>query len=112
DFAEDFSTTRAPGIEELFANLETTTRAETTEVFVGDITGDTARALVAVDVEATSAASGTQQLTDLTFVVDLVHLDGEWLVDRVNPAPQPDLTGDGVEQPPATTTTTAPAPAP
>ena len=106
-FAEDFETTRAPGIEELFSNLGTTTDATTTEVFVGDVTGDTARALVVVDVVATSDASGTQELTDLTFVLELVRVDGHWLVDNVVPAPQPDLTGDGIEPPSATTTTTA-----
>ena len=107
DFAEDFETTRAPGIEELFANLGTTTDATTTEVFVGDLTDDTARALVVVDVVATSDASGTQQLTDLSFVLELVLVDGRWLVDNVVPAPQPDLTGDGIEPPGATTTTAA-----
>lgn len=105
DFAEDFETTRAPGIEELFANLGTTTDATTTEVFVGDLTEDSARALVVVDVVATSDASGTQQLTDLTFVLELVRVDGRWLVDNVVPAPQPDLTGDGIEPPDASTTT-------
>lgn len=107
DFAEDFETTRAPGIEELFANLGTTTDATTTEVFVGDLTDDSARALVVVDVVATSDASGTQQLTDLTFVLELVRVDGRWLIDNVVPAPQPDLTGDGIE-PPDTSTTTVP----
>ncbi len=105
DFAEDFADTRAPGIEELFANLETSTRATTTEVFVGDVTDDTARALVVVDVDASSGATGTQTLTDLTFVIDLERIDGEWLVANVAPAPQPDLEG-GEE--PASTTTTAP----
>ena len=108
-FAEDFTTTRAPGIEELFANLRTTTEATTKEVFVGDVGDDSARALVVVDVVADSAASGTQELTNLTFVLDLVLVDGAWLVDEVAPAPQPDLSGDGVEQPGATTSTTAPA---
>lgn len=106
EFAEDFSSTRAPGIEELFANLETTTEATTTEVFLGDVSGDAARVLVVVDVVAESAASGTQTLSDLTFVLDLLRIDGAWLVDEVAPAPQPDLVGDGVE--PAPTTTTVP----
>jgi Mce-associated membrane protein len=105
EFAEDFADTRAPGIEELFANLETSTRATTTEVFVGDVTDDDARALVVVDVDASSAASGTQRLTDLTFVLDLERIDGAWLVANVAPAPQPDIEGD---QPTSTTTTTAP----
>ena len=106
DFAEDFADTRAPGIEELFANLETSTEATTTEVFVGDVTDDTARALVVVDVDASSAATGTQTLTDLTFVLDLERIDGEWLVANVAPAPQPDIEGDQPTTP--TTSTTAP----
>jgi hypothetical protein len=109
DFANEFTDTRAPGIEELFANLKTTTEATTTEVFVGDVSDDAARALVVVDVVAESSASGRQELSDLSFVLDLVRVDGAWLVDDVTPAPQPDLSGDGVEQPGATTTT-APAP--
>ena len=96
-FAKDFTSTRAPGIEELFANLGTTTEATTKEVFVGDITDDAARALVVVDVVANSDASGTQELTDLTFVLELIRDDGRWLVDDVIPAPQPDITGDGIE---------------
>ncbi len=43
DFAERFEATSAPGIEELFASMETSTVATTDEVFVGDIEGDRAR---------------------------------------------------------------------
>lgn len=108
-FAEEFESTRAPGIEELFSNLGTTTDATTTQVYVGDVGDDTASALVVVDVVARSDASGTQELTDLTFVLELIRERGRWLVDNVVPAPQPDLTGDGVEDPPASTTTTTTA---
>ncbi len=107
DFAEDFADTRAPGIEELFANLETSTEATTTEVFVGDVTDDTARALVVVDVDASSSASGTQTLTNLTFVLDLERVDGTWLVDNVAPAPQPDIEGDAPAGSVTTTSTTS-----
>lgn len=105
-FAEDFESTRAPGIEKLFSNLGTTTAATTKEVFVGDLTDDTARALVVVDVVANSDASGNQELTDLTFVLELVRVDGRWLVDNVVPAPQPDITGDDLEPPASSTTST------
>lgn len=111
DFGEEFSSDRVPGIAELFANLQTTTEAETQEVFVADVSGDTARAFVVTDIEAISTASGSQKLTNLAFVLDLVRLDGEWLVDAVNPAPQPDLAGDEATAPTdpnASTTTTAP----
>lgn len=105
-FAEDFESTRAPAIEQLFSNLGTATTAVTKSVFVREFDEDTAQALVVVDVTATSDASGTQQLTDLAFVLDLVDVDGQWLIDAVNPAPQPDITGDGVELPTTTTTPT------
>ncbi len=104
-FAEDFESTRAPGIEELFSNLGTTTVARTKDVYVGEVTDEVASALVVVDVVANSDASGTQELTNLTFLLELVQVDGRWLVDNVLPAPQPDLTGDTVEE--STTTTTA-----
>lgn len=105
-FAEDFESTRAPAIEELFSNLGTTTVAETQDVFVGAVTDDTASALVVVDVVATSDASGTQELTNLTFLLELVRVGGRWLVDDVLPAPQPDISGDNVEASTTTTTTT------
>lgn len=105
-FAEDFESTRAPAIEELFSNLGTATVAETQEVFVAAVRDEAARALVVVDVVATSAASGTQQLSNLTFLLELVHVDGRWLIDDVLPAPQPDISGDNVEA--STTTTAAP----
>lgn len=106
-FAEDFESTRAPGIEELFSNLGTTTVAETQAVYVGPVTDDAASALVVVDVQANSDASGEQQLSNLTFLLELVRVDGRWLVNNVLPAPQPDITGDGVEPATPTTTTTA-----
>jgi len=109
EFARDFQSNRAPGVEEIFANLGTTTEAETTQVFVGTVSESRASVLVVVDVVARSEASGTQVLSDLSFLVDLVREDGRWLVDDVLPAPQPDVSGDGVDD--TTTTTTAP-PAP
>ncbi len=111
-FAEDFESTRAPRIEELFSNLGTTTDATTTQVFVGDVGERTASALVVVDVVARSDASGTQELTDLTFVLELVRDGSRWLVDNVVPAPQPDLSGDGVEDPPVSSSSTTTTPGP
>jgi len=106
-FAEDFADTRAPGIEELFANLKTSTKATTTEVFVSDVGDRQARSLVVVDVAATSTSSGNQSLKDLSFVLDLVHEDGEWRVDSVAPAPQPDIADDADGGATSTTVPTA-----
>lgn len=108
-FAREFEDERAPGIEELFSNLDTTTQATTTQVYVGDVTDDAAEVLVIVDVVASSGATGTQTLSGLPFLLDLVRQDGRWLVDRVNPSPEPKLTGDGIEEGPAPTTSTTAA---
>ena len=115
-FAAGFEETSAPGIQELFASNQTTTVATVEEVFVGDVGDGRARALVVVDVAAASAATGTQELSDLSFVLDLVDEDGEWLVSAVAPAPRPDIS-DPTGAPTAPTTTapagtTAPTPAP
>jgi hypothetical protein len=109
-FAESFADTSAPGIEELFATLQTSTVATTDEVFVGDVGDGRARALVVVDVAASSTAS-SQELSDLSFVLDLVEVDGEWRVDAVAPAPQADIGDPAGSEPtsPTTAPTTAPA---
>ena len=99
-FAADFEQTRVPGIEAVFAEIETTTEATTKEVFVSDIGSGTARALVVVDVEAASTSAGSQSLRNLSFVVEMVREDGVWKVDSVEPPPAPDVSGPG-----ATTTT-------
>ena len=103
-FAAGFEETSAPGIQELFASNQTTTVATVEEVFVGDVDDGRARALVVVDVSAASSASGTQRLSDLSFVLDLVRDDGRWLVSAVAPAPRPDIS-DPAGGP---TTTTSP----
>lgn len=105
-FAQDFEETRSPGIEALFDEIGTSTRATTTQVFLTEISQGRASALVVVDVEASSTETPDQTLVDLTFVVDLI-LDGdEWKVDAVTPAPRPDVVGE----PGTTTTTAAPSP--
>ncbi len=106
-FAAAFSAQREP-LRDSFAAIETSTVATTDEVFVGDVEGGRARALVVVDVELTSSASGTQELEDFSIVLDLVREGGRWRVDRQRPAPQPDVSGGTA----ATTTTAPPAPAP
>jgi hypothetical protein len=104
EFGADFEKSRTPGIEALFDQIGTSTEATTTDVFVSDISGDEARALVVVDVVASSTETPDQRLVDLTFVLDLVFEDGEWKVDAVNPAPRPDVVGS----PTTTVPTTAP----
>lgn len=103
-FAADFEQTRVPGIEAVFADIETTTTATTTEVFVSDIGDSTARAIVVVDVAAASAA-GNQSLRGLSFVAALVRQGDEWRVDAVEPPPSPEVDGATTTTVPATSTT-------
>jgi hypothetical protein len=99
-FAADFESTRAPGIEAVFADIETTTVARTTDVYIGDIGEATAQAYVIVDVDASNDAAGRQTLRGLSFLVTMAREDGEWKVDSVSPPPTPDVDGA------ATSTTT------
>lgn len=107
-FAAGFEETSAPGIQELFASNQTRTTASIGDVFVGDVEDGRARALVIADVEASSAASGSQRLTGLAFILDLVVEAGEWRVSAVVPAPRPEISGPGGAPTSTSTTTTAP----
>lgn len=103
-FAADFEATRAPGIEAVFADIQTTTVARTTDVYVGDVGESSAQAYVVVDVEADNAASGPQTLRGLAFLVSIRREDGAWKVDGVAPPPAPAVDGG-----PTTTTATSSA---
>lgn len=122
-FADEFESTRAPSIEELFAAGDTVTRASVQDVFASEVEGDRTRALVVVDIDA-SGPEGQQRLVGLSFVLEMVREDSRWLVDSVGPAPFPEVVGgpegdvpasdDPSNPTPSTTTTpttrTPPAP--
>lgn len=91
-FAAEFESTRAPNIEELFSAGDTVTRASVQDVFAGELDGDRTRALVIVDIDA-SSPEGEQRLVGLSFVLDMVREDSAWLVDAVGPAPFPEVVG-------------------
>jgi hypothetical protein len=118
-FADEFESTRAPSIEELFSAGDTVTRASVQDVFVDEVDDDRTRALVVVDIDA-SGPEGEQRLVGLSFVLDMVRRDSRWLVDAVGPAPFPEVVGGDAQADPApsptttsttTPTTTAPVPA-
>lgn len=111
NFAKEFEETRSPSIEALFDEIGTNTEATTTDVFVTAISQGRARALVVVDVEASSAETPDQTLVDLTFVLDLLRDGDDWKVDSVSPAPRPDVLG-GPDASSITTVPGATAPAP
>lgn len=99
DFARSYAATSAPGIQELFSSRQTTTEARTKEVFVGSVHPRRARALVVVDVTASSPGDGEQRLDDVSFVLDLTRTTGGWRVARVARAPQPVLDGGAASAP-------------
>jgi hypothetical protein len=111
DFVREYESARLPGVEQLFVDGEVATRAEVSDVLTTGIEDGRVRALVFVDIDA-RGPEGEQRLQNLSFVLELEAVDGEWLVDAVSPLPIPEVVGDGV---PTTTspgaTTTAPAPA-
>lgn len=117
-FSDEFESTRAPSIEELFAAGDTITRASVQDVFAGEVESDRTRALVVVDIDA-SSPEGQQRLVGLSFVLEMVREDSRWLVDAVGPAPFPEVVGGpepAGDEPPSPTpsiaapSTTAPAP--
>lgn len=90
-FAEAYAAQSAPGIEQLFSSRQTITRAQTQEVFVGAVRRASARALVVVDVTATSPTDGEQRLDDVSFVLDLARTGDGWRVAKVARSPQATL---------------------
>lgn len=112
DFVREYKSARLPGVEELFSDSDVSTRAKVNDVFTTGIDDDRVRALVFVDVDA-RGPEGEQRLENLSFVLELEMVGGEWLVDAVAPLPIPEVVG-GEGAPTTTTppgaTTTVPAP--
>ena len=91
-FGQEFADARLPSVEELFAGSETTTRSDVSDVFTTAVDQDRVRALVLVDVLA-STPTGDQELRNLSFVLDLRREAGRWRVDDVGPVPIPEVVG-------------------
>ena len=105
DFVEEYESARLPSVESLFADNDVSTRAQVTDVFTTGIEDFRVRAVVFVDVDA-RGPEGEQRLTNLSFVLELELVDGEWLVDAVAPVPVAEVVGG--EEPATPTETTAP----
>lgn len=105
DFVEEYESARLPSVETLFADNDVSTRAQVTDVFTTGIEDFRVRAVVFVDVDA-RGPEGEQRLTNLSFVLELELVDGEWLVDAVAPVPVAEVVGG--EEPTTPTETTTP----
>ncbi|MDP1821100.1 MAG: hypothetical protein Q8K58_14570 [Acidimicrobiales bacterium] len=110
-FAAEFADSRLPGVESLFSGTDTRTRAEVTDTFLSSVDGDRVRALVVVDIAA-STAEGDQRLENLSFVLEMIDGEDGWRVDAVTPAPFPEVVGgpEPTDPQPGSTTTTSTTP--
>ena len=102
-FGQEFADARLPSVEELFAGSETTTRSEVTDVFMTTVEQGRVRALVFVDVFA-STPEGEQELRNLSFLLDLRREGAGWKVDDVGPVPIPEVVGGPDAVSPSSTT--------
>lgn len=109
DFVEEYESARLPSVESLFADNDVSTRAEVTDVFTTGIEDFRVRAVVFVDVDA-RGPEGEQRLTNLSFVLELELVDGEWLVDAVAPVPVAEVVGGDAPATPIEPTEPAPPP--
>lgn len=106
DFVEEYESARLPSVESLFSDSDVSTRAEVTDVLTTGIEDFRVRALVFVDVDA-RGPEGQQRLANLSFVLELELVDGEWLVDAVAPVPVAEVVGG--EEPATPTEPTEPS---
>jgi hypothetical protein len=107
DFVEEYESARLPSVESLFADNDVSTRAEVTDVFTTGIEDFRVRAVVFVDVDA-RGPEGEQRLANLSFVLELELVDGEWLVDAVAPVPVAEVVGADAPASPTEPTEGAP----
>lgn len=82
DFAQEFDEAMDAGLAASIEELQARASASITDVMVGEVPGDRARAVVVADSEITSEA-GERASTDTYLDVSMVFLDGRWQVDDV-----------------------------
>ena len=106
EYRRNFEEENVPGLEDLFGEVALVSSGIADEVYVGEIDGDTARALARVDID-TDVQGIQRTLADLTLSITLRRQGGEWRVDAVTIV-QAHPEGDDLTVPTATTGTTAP----
>lgn len=107
DYAARFEAENVPGLQDLFGDVALVSAGVPEEVVVGDIEGDTARALARVDID--TVVQGTRRtLADLSLSIVLRREAGEWRVDEVRII-QAHPEGDDLVGGSTTTTTAAPS---
>ena len=105
-YVEIFRTVQVP----MISQLEAVATAVVNDIYVTDVDGDTAKAVVLVDQSVQSTA-GLRTLTGTFLQMELTKRDGRWIVEEIPlriSSSNETLTGDPIapEDPAATTTTT------
>jgi hypothetical protein len=104
ELAAEYEEGSFPGLEQIFGELQLTTSAEATDVFVTEVSDTSADAVVGVDLQFSSTAT-TEAVADVLFLrVALVQEGDAWKVDDAGFLLAPQVGAGGTA-----TTTTVPA---
>jgi Mce-associated membrane protein len=95
-FAADYADAFEGGLRTVIDELDAVSTATVRDVFVSEVSGASARAVVVVDAEVTSAA-GVRDLTGSYLQIELERVDGRWLVSAATAVGAEDesVTGAG-----------------
>ena len=98
-FAADYADAFEGGLRTVIDQLDAVSTATVRDVFVSEVSGASARAVVVVDAEVTSTA-GVRDLTGSYLQIELERVDDRWLVSAAVAVGAEDETVIGPEQPP------------
>ena len=102
-FAEEYTDAFEGGLRTVIDELDAVSTATVRDVFVSEVSGSSARAVVVIDASVTSAA-GVRDLTGSYLQIELQKVEDRWLVSAASAVGAEDesITGS------PTTSTTAP----
>jgi Mce-associated membrane protein len=106
EFANTYDRDFTQALAGTVASLNASATARVRDVYVADVTGDAAKAIVVVDLTTRSTA-GVRQLIGTNVQMELVRRRGRWLVNTVTVLSAASET----QTPSGAPTTTSPAPA-
>ncbi len=102
DFGESYTQTFRSGLGTIITKLKATAVATVKEVYVTEVDGDEAKAMVVMDSKVQSSA-GTRELVGSYLEMELRREDGTWKVDGVTAvaAAQETITSPKPSKPPS-----------
>lgn len=81
-FAKEYTTAFTGGLDDAITKLQARSQASVRDVYVTDVIGDSARAVVTLDSEVRSTA-GTRRTVSSYLDMTLVRQGGRWRIDTV-----------------------------